>query len=141
MTNFLENKVGFHIFLIALTHAEVPTTILRYNEWVPVYCYAVANVFRVVVLHVHFYVGTVCAIIRVISDCTDITLNKIKRSINMEVYLMWVIREMEKWLAVQPRQTQRALRNRKEKAVHLISTAPRRSTEIHNCFTHSHTQT
>ncbi len=45
MTHFPENKVGFHIFLIALTHAEVATTILRYNEWVPGHCYAVANVF------------------------------------------------------------------------------------------------
>ncbi len=48
MTHFPENKVGFHIFLIALTHAEVTTTILRYNEWVPGHCYAVANVFWVV---------------------------------------------------------------------------------------------
>lgn len=62
----------------------------------------------------------------------------------MEVYLMWVIREMESGSLCRPGRcyrTQRAWRNRKEKAVCLISTAPRRSTEIHNCFTHTHTFT
>lgn len=74
------------------------------------------------------------------------SLNGIERSINMVVYLMWVIREIENWLAVPPRQLlpyTAALRNRKGKGVRLIRTTPRRTAEIHNplntvSHTHSH---